>query len=57
MPYLALINEQEVEFADVAAVAQALKTGRLHPDTWIKDSDVEADWEAVAEKFPELCAE
>ena len=52
MPFLALIDEQEVEFADAKAVRAALRAGRLGADTWIKDADVEADWETVEEKFP-----
>ncbi len=53
MPYLALIDEQELELADEAAVLAALRAGRIAPETWIKDADVEADWETVAEKFPD----
>lgn len=51
MPFLALIDEQEVEFADEEAVRAALRAGQLAPETWIKDVDVEADWETVEEKF------
>jgi hypothetical protein len=54
MPYLALIDEQEVEFADEAAVAEAVQSGRLRPESWIMDPNVEAGWETIAEKFPEL---
>lgn len=56
MPFLALIDEQEVELPDVAAVRRALAAGQLAPETWIKDADVEADWETVEEMFPALCA-
>ena len=55
MPYLALIDNEEVELADEAAVAAALKEGRISLETWIADVNVEADWETVEEKFPELC--
>lgn len=55
MPYLAMVDNQEMELADEAAVAAALKAGRVGPETWIADVNVEADWETVAEKFPELC--
>ncbi|MGV3533848.1 MAG: hypothetical protein ACO1QR_15880 [Chthoniobacteraceae bacterium] len=54
MPFIALVNEIEVEFADAPAVEQALRAGRIDGETWIKDVDVEADWEAVAERFPEF---
>ena len=54
MPFLALVNETEVEVADEAAILQALREGRIDGETWIKDLDVEADWEALAERFPEL---
>ena len=54
MPYLALVDEEELELPDEAAVAEALRTGRLQPETWIKDAHVEADWETVEEMFPFL---
>lgn len=54
MPYLALVDNEEVELADEAAVAEALRTGRIQPETWIKDAYVEADWETVDEMFPRL---
>ncbi|MGV3533979.1 MAG: hypothetical protein ACO1QR_16540 [Chthoniobacteraceae bacterium] len=54
MPFLALVNETEVELADQVAIVQALREGRIDGETWIKDVDVEADWEALAERFPEL---
>jgi len=54
MPFLALVNETEVELAEEAAILQALREGRIDGETWIKDLDVEADWEALAERFPEL---
>lgn len=54
MPYLALVDEAELELPDEAAIAEALRTGRIQPETWIKDVDVEADWETVEEMFPSL---
>jgi len=54
MPYLALIDNQEVELADRNAVAEALQVGSLLPESWIMDIDLEGDWETVEEKFPEL---
>ncbi len=54
MPYLALVDEREVELTDLAAVAEAVRTGQLQPETWIKDVDVEADWEVAEEMFPDL---
>ena len=53
MPFLALVNEQELEFPDAASVRQALLEKRLQPETWIKESETEADWETVEEKFPD----
>jgi hypothetical protein len=57
MPYLALVDEQEVEFADLQAVAEALRDRQLLPETWIKDANVEADWETVEDMLPHLCRE
>ena len=54
MPYLALVDNEELELADEAAIAEALRSGRILPETWIKDVDVEADWETVEEMFPRL---
>jgi hypothetical protein len=54
MPFIALVDEHEVEFADEAAIREALAAGRLEPDSWIKDAYVEADWEIVAERFRSL---
>lgn len=54
MPYLALVDNEELELADEAAVAEALRTGQILPETWIKDVDVEADWETVEDLFPGL---
>ena len=55
MPYLALVDNEEIELADEAAIAAALKEGQITPETWIADANVEADWETVEEKFPDLC--
>ncbi|MHA3770532.1 hypothetical protein ACXR0O_03230 [Verrucomicrobiota bacterium sgz303538] len=55
MPFVALVDNVEVELQDAAAVAEALRAGRISPETWIADVDVEADWETVEEKFPALC--
>jgi hypothetical protein len=54
MPFIALVEEKELELADEAAVAKALQAGSITGETWIKDVDVEADWETVEERFPEL---
>lgn len=52
MPYLALVDNEELELVDEAAVASALREGRIDAETWIKDAEAESDWETVAEKFP-----
>jgi hypothetical protein len=57
MPYLAMLNNEELELADYDAVASALKEGKIGPATWIADVNVEADWETVEEKFPDLCGQ
>lgn len=57
MPFLALVNEVEVEFADEAAVGSAWRRGELAPEMWIKDADAEADWTSVEEWFGALQSE
>ncbi len=57
MPYLVLINETELELADEAAVKKALADGTLLPESWIKDTEIESDWQTVAELFPKLVAD
>jgi len=54
MRYLLLIDNEEREFPDEEAVANALKKGEASLETWIKEEDVESDWETVEEKFPHL---
>ena len=54
MRYLLLIDNEETEFADEEAVVNALRKGEISLETWIKEEDVESDWETVEEKFPHL---
>jgi len=54
MRYLLLIDNKETEFPDEEAVAKALRKGTISLETWIKEEDVESDWETVEEKFPHL---
>jgi hypothetical protein len=54
MRYLLLIDNEEVEFSDEEAVANALRKGEISLEAWIKEEDVESDWETVEEKFPHL---
>lgn len=54
MPYLALVDDRELELADEAAIAKALAAGQITAETWIKDVNVEADWETVEEMFPHI---
>jgi len=54
MPFLALVENEELELADEAAVRDALFAGKITPETWIKDADVESDWQSVEEMFPEF---
>lgn len=53
MPYIALVDDQEMELEDETAVREALLAGAIAAETWIKDVDVEADWATVEEMFPE----
>ncbi len=57
MSYLALVNETELELANEADVKSALRDGMLLPESWIKHAEAEADWQTVAEVFPELVRE
>ena len=54
MRYLLLIDNEETEFSDEEAVVNALRKGKISLETWIKEEDVESDWETVEEKFPHL---
>ena len=54
MRYLLLIDNEETEFPDEEAVVNALRKGEISLETWIKEEDVESDWETVEEKFPHL---
>jgi len=54
MPFLALVNDQELELADEQAIREALAAGVMDLETWIKDVDVESDWQSVEEMFPQL---
>ncbi|MGB8356922.1 MAG: hypothetical protein WCD79_23700 [Chthoniobacteraceae bacterium] len=54
MRYLLLIDNEEAEFSGEEAVVSALRKGEISLETWIKEEDVESDWETVEEKFPHL---
>jgi hypothetical protein len=57
MPYLLLIDNEETELPDEKAVEEAVRSGRIGIETWIKEQDVESDWETVEEKFPHLATQ
>jgi transglutaminase-like putative cysteine protease len=54
MPFLALIENREVEYADAAALRAAFRSGEIQAETWVLDVDVEAAWAPLAEHFPEI---
>ena len=54
MPFLALVDDEELELADEQAVREALRAGKISTETWIKDADAESDWQSVEEMFPDL---
>lgn len=54
MHYLLLVDNEEIELDGESAVAESLRAGKITPETWIKERDIESDWETVEEKFPHL---
>ena len=56
MHYLLLVDNEEVEFPDETAVEEGVRSGRITLETWIKNRDIESDWETVGEKFPHLAS-